>query len=161
MLNIVETEPIISIHAPTRGATNHSLRRIHKTGISIHAPTRGATQQSKTIMNASEFQSTLPREERRGGICIDLNVSHFNPRSHERSDLSCDLLQNYLSISIHAPTRGATLDPIDNATIAIFQSTLPREERLIGAIQALPTHNFNPRSHERSDCQRQPLKKGA
>ena len=34
--------------------------------------------------------------------------TYFNPRSHEGSDGSLDLYYNYLLISIHAPTRGAT-----------------------------------------------------
>ena len=33
----------------------------------------------------------------------------------------------------------------------IFQSTLPREERLKKVKTAVKHHNFNPRSHERSD----------
>ena len=36
-----------------------------------------------------------------------LNI-HFNPRSHERSDIYENDLLFYLNISIHAPTRGAT-----------------------------------------------------
>ena len=34
--------------------------------------------------------------------------TYFNPRSHEGSDGSLDLYYNYLLLSIHAPTRGAT-----------------------------------------------------
>ena len=55
----------ISIHAPTRGATNDSGHFSFKNGISIHAPTRGAT-----LMDISIFINTLD----------------FNPRSHEGSD---------------------------------------------------------------------------
>ena len=99
--------------------------------ISIHAPTRGATLSTVIVLNISEFQSTLPREERpcTSRLCLyiynfnprshersDLVLCHsyriylnFNPRSHERSDLILVLeLVNYV-ISIHAPTRGATL----------------------------------------------------
>ena len=32
-------------------------------------------------------------------------------------------------ISIHAPTRGATMTSDETGMVAIFQSTLPREER--------------------------------
>ena len=77
--------------------------------ISIHAPTRGATQATRIGLFISKFQSTLPREERPNRIsasgfllefqstlpreerhisnnqCID-KISNFNPRSHERSD---------------------------------------------------------------------------
>ena len=143
---------MISIHAPTRGATVTQYELTEYDAISIHAPTRGATHTEVLRM-------------------IDIN---FNPRSHERSDdyrigryawvfisihaptrgatcwsgrylqdkeisihaptrgatftTSLDAL--HLFISIHAPTRGATYDL--GATIAgsLFQSTLPREERL-------------------------------
>ena len=38
-----EYNPIISIHAPTRGATANAYETINRNRISIHAPTRGAT----------------------------------------------------------------------------------------------------------------------
>ena len=56
------------------------------------------------------------------------------------------------SISIHAPTRGATqskLMPI--ADMTLFQSTLPREERHCLIVKTSLYSYFNPRSHERSD----------
>ena len=77
------------------------------------------------------FQSTLPREER-----------HIKPKDNRKKQ----------KISIHAPTRGATVmfDKI-NYTFKYFN---PRshersdrtEHRYFGC-----THYFNPRSHERSD----------
>ena len=77
------------------------------------------------------FQSTLPREERRSLWLLKCGIRYFNPRSHERSDLSSNGMflmalvfqstlpreerpikedvKNYIDdISIHAPTRGAT-----------------------------------------------------
>ena len=141
--------------------------------ISIHAPTRGATQATRIGLFISKFQSTLPREERHANgrfapkgrdfnprshersdrcKCGNLmQVSNFNPRSHERSDgrqhVSCLLC----IISIHAPTRGATPMPTVGSCFFIFQSTLPREERR-GLPGRMPLDcNFNPRSHERSD----------
>ena len=100
---------VISIHAPTRGATERGRRYFRTTIISIHAPTRGATpcRQKKSSMQI--FQSTLPRgerpsAERLGGVLWD-----FNPRSHEGSDLLWSGYRTKLrDISIHAPTRGAT-----------------------------------------------------
>ena len=100
---------------------------------------------------------------------------NFNPRSHERSDFD-ELCKHFVNgISIHAPTRGATkvLQKL-LVYLIVFQSTLPREERLVvheimahtfvisihaptrGAtspdIQCLKVPiDFNPRSHERSD----------
>ena len=98
---------------------------------------------------------------------------YFNPRSHERSDEALKLELQNVSISIHAPTRGATERNHHDSNAIRFQSTLPREERphamvsYIGYIvfqSTLPREerpsktmaarrqmNFNPRSHERSD----------
>ena len=59
--------------------------------------------------------------------------TYFNPRSHEGSDGSLDLYYNYLLISIHAPTRGATFTRIVHYFHYLFQSTLPRGERLVNA----------------------------
>ncbi len=122
----------ISIHAPTRGATYLWENKYRGTWISIHAPTRGATFRA----NKDFFRTT-----------------YFNPRSHERSDINSDCVlsssllfqstlpreerhgssyysYNLITISIHAPTRGATT-----------LWSLPRTQK----------HDFNPRSHERSD----------
>ena len=57
--------PLISIHAPTRGATSYIKHLEFDGKISIHAPTRGATIKYYNIV---------------------LVYYYFNPRSHERSD---------------------------------------------------------------------------
>ena len=122
--------------------------------ISIHAPTRGATLSAFFgIYYCFKFQSTLPREERRTcrpeQICTftDFNprshersdafqfrassaLLYFNPRSHERSDWHITKRRKFLIISIHAPTRGAT-----DVSVLILNNEF----------------YFNPRSHERSD----------
>ena len=122
----------ISIHAPTRGATLQSTYipcvgryfnpRSHEgsdgyprsysfgRGISIHAPTRGATYgQSRHMDQLTVFQSTLPRGERLYHKHDNLYLLHFNPRSHEGSDSFLLICLFVTSISIHAPTRGATI----------------------------------------------------
>ena len=164
--------------------------------ISIHTPTRGTTAGTGTATNLAEFQSTFPREERPYYTIVRIQVlqfqstllreerpfptdfvtafmPYFNPRSHERSDNYIpDEFKSYI-ISIHAPTRGATMTSDETGMVAIFQSTLPREERLSFPCNisfhlifqsTLPREerqtmrkltiaelNFNPRSHERSD----------
>ena len=80
-----------------------------KRQISIHAPTRGATYYNYAQNSCLAFQSTLPREERRLLQLSVLQHLNFNPRSHERSDLYPFPIIRHMFISIHAPTRGATL----------------------------------------------------
>ncbi len=75
------------------------------------------------------FQSTLPREERPSLYLLGAHLHNFNPRSHERSDSQQSELITMLRISIHAPTRGATLYRLAWRQFVVFQSTLPREER--------------------------------
>ena len=55
------------------------------------------------------------------------------------------------SISIHAPTRGATSASSPLLWYNIFQSTLPRGERRSTMCFRTQDINFNPRSHEGSD----------
>ena len=57
-------------------------------------------------------------------------IRYFNPRSYKRSDCPLCMLSHLGSISIHAPTRGATSNLGLLATELKFQSTLLQEERL-------------------------------
>ena len=58
------------------------------------------------------------------------SAKHFNPRSREGSDPINVSTITPFAISIHAPAKGATssLSPVCRRTV--FQSTLPRRERL-------------------------------
>ncbi len=83
-----------------------------------------------------------------------LGRRNFNPRSHEGSDVQIRIFSNCVSISIHAPTRGATAVVNTHAQFdSEFQSTLPRGERLILTRMMFSILHFNPRSHEGSDEQ--------
>ena len=79
---------VISIHAPTRGATKISLHCHKSCEISIHAPTRGATCSYCGQEYPEEFQSTLPRGERPGTYmscrCVILFQSTL-PRGERRT----------------------------------------------------------------------------
>ena len=142
--------------------------------ISIHTPTRGTTAGTGTATNLAEFQSTFPREERPYYTIVRIQVlqfqstlpreerpfptdfvtafmPYFNPRSHERSDFTGDYTFEVTLISIHAPTRGATIIFQMSLSRTLFQSTLPREERPKSGDDGTNYGNFNPRSHERSD----------
>ena len=77
------------------------------------------------------FQSTLPRGERPLISFIKICLSTFQstlPRGERRS--AGALSAGSGKISIHAPTRGATLLLNSDTLIEQFQSTLPRGERL-------------------------------
>ena len=143
--------------------------------ISIHAPTRGATNPLSVLCSlAIIFQSTLPREERHFPYSCQYSIYNFNPRSHERSDQGTKLFKTLLynfNPRSHERSDGHTSissscgnyfnprshERSDNplsvlcSLAIIFQSTLPREERLYGRIDFTRHYNFNPRSHERSD----------
>ena len=148
---------IVSIHAPTRGATRRSGSTIGCYRIvSIHAPTRGATQQVLGLSRA---------------------VRGFNPRTHTGCDIVMSLVNhNYEFVSIHAPTRGATSEVYARgierkkfqsthphgvrpnkfpnvSNVVLFQSTHPhgvRRKRAIGFHK--PTlFCFNPRTHTGCD----------
>ena len=54
--------------------------------ISIHAPTRGATELKITVAGVPKFQSTLPHGERQVTKGIGAFYNNFNPRSHTGSD---------------------------------------------------------------------------
>ena len=122
------------------------------------------------------FQSTLPRRERQViGFISGATDICFNPRSHEGSDETSRIHGRRLRVSIHAPTKGATfMEKYGKQGVKLFQSTLPRRERLIRDLAILhkrrvsihaPTKGatvlwtgslagwtcFNPRSHEGSD----------
>ena len=78
---------------------------------------------------------------------------HFNPRSHEGSDIRIYRIYSDKHISIHAPTRGATEEQRLKACLErIFQSTLPRGERRFYEYSGRNRRNFNPRSPEGSDA---------
>ena len=166
----------ISIHAPTRGATTPRVRvqkiRPH---ISIHAPTRGATMIRRRRASDGEFQSTLPRGERRSATWSTPDTAGFQstlPRGERLGGIDYHIPVHV--ISIHAPTRGATAAGTFFVVSVRFQSTLPRGERrrcrqkcrrnvaisihapTRGAtrfklLKCLLRSHFNPRSHEGSD----------
>ena len=101
------------------------------TFISIHAPTRGATQ--GVIDLHSGLYDFNPRSHERSdkehGV-IEADQENFNPRSHERSDAHSQ------RVSVTRSKFQSTLPREERRTdkgpwlcVTEFQSTLPREER--------------------------------
>ena len=98
--------------------------------ISIHAPTRGATVFRKFQMTTQVYFN--PRSHKGSDFFwnpFSIKVGYFNPRSHKGSDENTIKLVSMSSISIHAPTRGATCAVCDILANDEFQSTLPQGER--------------------------------
>ena len=117
--------------------------------ISIHAPTWGATF---TLTIFSRFPNYFnPRTHvgcDRQTFTLFFVFSNFNPRTH----VGCDNILHILiylicTISIHAPTWGATLFGLLRSQPSRFQSTHPRGVRLICHINFYLARYFNPRTH--------------
>ncbi len=124
---------LISIHAPTRGATPAGDGHHKDLHISIHAPTRGATRQ----------RGAAGREP-----------GNFNSRPYARGDgirIGKQLLG--LSISIHAPTRGATElfgNHHSRGNISIHAPTRGATDPAVPEISS--RWNFNSRPYARGDA---------
>ena len=126
----VVVEIDISIHAPTRGATKCKHYRCLPKYISIHAPTRGATGPTSQVREGKDDFNPRSHEGSDGFVTVPIvDAINFNPRSHEGSDELLEIRSISDDISIHAPTRGATIYPRHRGMDCLFQSTLPRGER--------------------------------
>ena len=168
---------IISIHAPTGGATEQVVQlrmytlyfnpRSHGGSdsdseyftrferISIHAPTGGATFLSFYIVNMFHvFQSTLPRGERPNFSSVSPSSTEFQstlPRGERRMCITPPKLFSKFQSTLPRGERrlsGLWHDP----HFLLFQSTLPRGERqYINSCSNSTKSYFNPRSHGGSD----------
>ena len=142
----------VSIHAPTRGATSKNNRQDEESLFQSTHP-RGVRQtRIKTLQEDNQFQSTHPRGVRPAIVPKSGYFQGFNPRTHEGCDFStkegqstpccfnprthegCDRIdfvdKPTRLVSIHAPTRGATVTIISLMFVMMFQSTHPRGVRL-------------------------------
>ncbi len=161
---------LVSIHAPTRGATTITALHAAVKGFNprAHAGRDGST---KDLDYMYQFQSTRPRGARRlqlhfsasifvsihaptrGATLINIitgAMERFNPRAHAGRDVriikmnSTEVFQSTRPrgarlvlfaafsvqiVSIHAPTRGATVGIRSSTSPLMFQSTRPRGAR--------------------------------
>ena len=123
--------------------------------ISIHAPTNGATHRILRRRMHWKFQSTLRRTERPRYLQQQICRCHFNPRSDERSDPLLSSSKNSIhSISIHAPTNGATIYSLMMRLKELISIHAPTNGATNTSLTNRGKHtNFNPRSDERSDLE--------
>ena len=124
--------------------------------VSIHAPTWGATHSTTKYHRQQRFQSTLPRGERQRKTVGFLEVQGFNPRSHVGSDGSKRRFTRSTAVSIHAPTWGATnMYSRDHVPFCVsihaptWGATCLRSGSLTNILC------FNPRSHVGSDKEKE------
>ena len=103
----------------------------HYQGVSIHAPTKGATNPDMAAACSREFQSTHPRRvrrprHRRHSTLLLFQSTH--PRRVRHSVQRTDATSHI--VSIHAPTKGATVSASSSLLAhTLFQSTHPRRVR--------------------------------
>ena len=152
-LNWKTLKKLISIHAPTRGATmiiqvvafeqNFNPRSYKRSDCMAQDITKSLLNFNPRSYKRSDrrviwpsswiLRNFNPRSYKRSDTsarCPPLVRCNFNPRSYKRSDLPCLIFMRSIIISIHAPTRGATL------------------VRYFGSCKL---NYFNPRSYKRSD----------
>ena len=131
-MHIYKYNDRVSIHAPTRGATQCRLQHQRIWLVSIHAPTRGATSSALRNISVSAFQSTHPHGVRltktevlrqyrtfqsthphgvrRDVIRCIVDDSEFqSTHPHGVRHVTLGQKASLLWVSIHAPTRGATV----------------------------------------------------
>ena len=103
------------------------------------------------------YRNFNPRSYKRSDLLVFASCHHshsnFNPRSYKRSDgFGSRFFHAGWIISIHAPTRGATLtDPIALATAIYFNPRSYKRSDGLSAIVKTSFFYFNPRSYKRSD----------
>ena len=142
---------VVSIHAPTRGATELSWKQLialmfqstHPRGVRHRQPRRGSRrvcfnprthEGCDTLSSLTRVASCCfnPRTHEGCDCCalnVFLRILSFNPRTHEGCDHGWRAVYQYVVVSIHAPTRGATECASMFQSDSLFQSTHPRGVR--------------------------------
>ena len=81
-------------------------------------------------------------------ICV---LSGFNPRTHKGCDFASESVKIFIDVSIHAPTRGATVERARKDGGQVFQSTHPQGVRRQVFRRVQWCQCFNPRTHKGCD----------
>ena len=169
---------VVSIHAPTRGATSHDCYSPFSVSCfnpRTHTGCDGHTD-SKPI-NTARFNPRTHTGCDNQTVCKETLSVCFNPRTHTGCDIDLESHQETFLVSIHAPTRGATIRRLVNGLRLCysgfqsthphgvrrpeperwllppwFQSTHPHGVRQIRIMQTtLYEESFNPRTHTGCD----------
>jgi len=98
--------------------------------VSIHAPTRGATKFMPGILDERMFQSTRPRGARQPVSIVARPVAGFNPRAHAgRDPLAGAATHSLRSFNPRAHAGRDAETPARLIVTSSFQSTRPRGAR--------------------------------
>ena len=125
------------------------------------------------LVTLTRFQSTHPHRVRRVKDSPLSNLSRFNPRTHTGCDerwfaihdgITVSIhaptqgattfavtIKKVLLVSIHAPTQGATISPTNSLAMTVFQSTHPHRVRHGKLHITFIPIRFNPRTHTGCD----------
>ena len=96
-----------------------------------------------SVLVVIAFQSTLPRGERPFSSSEGPLLFYFNPRSHEGSDAIISCVINMRNISIHAPTRGATLPFEQSAYILHISIHAPTRGATLNQVHRARTRSIS------------------
>ena len=130
MYPLINSSKSISIHAPTRGATRAFEQSHHTSLFQSTLPQGERREQAENSLLSGIFQSTLPQGERRLWLLYKMPSLQFQstlPQGERRQSIGT--ITPHITISIHAPTRGATFLQHFAKLFPRFQSTLPQGER--------------------------------
>ena len=169
--------PLISIHAPPRGATARTAksatpcvfqftplregrlfrlqRDYHGALISIHAPPRGATISSNSSLAYAVFQFTPLREGRPNTTSVIYSRSYFNSRPSARGDKptsSTDALANHFNSRPSARGDSCPMGVFSGRHISIHAP--PRGATCVPRFLLTSAGNFNSRPSARGDSLR-------
>ena len=144
----------ISIHAPSWGATGFFQTQGYQRFISIHAPSWGATDGENVVIRTTKNfnpRSLVGSDPRQCLFCS--GAGNFNPRSLVGSDHRALASNADAGIFQSTLPRGERLAMAFKLSTSpsLFQSTLPRGERQIFNSLCRRIGNFNPRSLVGSD----------
>ena len=115
----------ISIHAPARGATYHSLAYTSIGGISIHAPARGATEGRSQLQHADAISIHAPA---RGATSI-LSKIHpmFLTISHNASSFSSFPFHSFLPHLLNSSTFCALFQVRISRAFSVYYRFAPKK----------------------------------
>ena len=121
---------VVSIHAPTWGATCPFCGKPYNLSVSIHAPTWGATRKvpgqrptPSRFNPRAHVGRDFPKQLSNDGEVVSIHAPTWGATEPYGRSGRC------LLVSIHAPTWGATVQRCSSVLVCTFQSTRPRGAR--------------------------------